>query len=86
MLWKRIFTDGAELLPTKLENLESTLLSSYKCYDKALSLEVMDVDRRNLLKRIGNIHNELGVLYMNQAGCTYNSHVILIKNSKYIIH
>ncbi|GAB1869397.1 Erythroid differentiation-related factor 1 [Camponotus japonicus] len=63
--------NGAELLPKELENLESTLLSSYKCYDKALSLELMDVDRRNLLRRIGNIHNELGVLYMNQAGSRF---------------
>ncbi|XP_070155082.1 erythroid differentiation-related factor 1 isoform X2 [Polyergus mexicanus] len=63
--------DGAELLPKKLENLESTLLSSYKCYDKALSLELLDVDRKNLLRRLGNIHNELGVLYMNQAGSRY---------------
>lgn len=71
--WDAYFiTDGAELLPKKLENLESTLLCSYKCYDKALSLELLDVDRKNLLRRLGNIHNELGVLYMNQAGCGYN--------------
>lgn len=63
--------NGAELLPKELENLESTLLSSYKCYDKALSLELMDVDRNNLLRRLGNIHNELGVLYMNQAGSRF---------------
>lgn len=63
--------NGAELLPKKLENLESTLLCSYKCYDKALSLELLDVDRKNLLRRLGNIHNELGVLYMNQAGSRY---------------
>lgn len=26
------------------------------------------MDKNNLLRRLGNIHNELGVLYMNQAG------------------
>jgi hypothetical protein len=61
--------DGAELLPKSLESLESTMISSYKCYEKALSLEPIDIDRNNLLRRLGNIHNELGVFYMNQAGC-----------------
>ncbi|XP_068977748.1 erythroid differentiation-related factor 1 [Bombus flavifrons] len=60
-----------ELLPQRLESLESTLVASYKCYEKALSLELMDMDRNNLLRRLGNIHNELGVLYMNQAGTRY---------------
>jgi len=61
--------DGAELLPKSLESLESTMISSYKCYEKALSLEPIDIDKNNLLRRLGNIHNELGVFYMNQAGC-----------------
>lgn len=60
--------DGAELLPQRLETLEATLVASYQCYEKALSLEPLDMDRNNLLRRLGNIHNELGVLYMNQAG------------------
>ncbi|KAH0944645.1 hypothetical protein HN011_004591 [Eciton burchellii] len=60
--------NGAELLPKSLESLESTMISSYKCYEKALSLEPIDIDRNNLLRRLGNIHNELGVFYMNQAG------------------
>ncbi|KAK1125167.1 hypothetical protein K0M31_006507 [Melipona bicolor] len=63
--------NGAELLPQHLESLESTLVASYKCYEKALSLEPIDMDRNNLLRRLGNIHNELGVLYMNQAGTRY---------------
>ncbi|XP_032675397.1 erythroid differentiation-related factor 1 [Odontomachus brunneus] len=61
----------AELLPTRLESLESTLISSHKCYNKALSLEPIDMDKNNLLRRLGNIHNELGVLFMNQAGGTF---------------
>lgn len=64
-------------MPQRLESLESTLVASYKCYEKALSLELMDMDRNNLLRRLGNIHNELGVLYMNQAGSKYFLHVIV---------
>lgn len=61
-------SDGAELLPSQIDSLEATLVTSYKCYEKALLLEPLEVDRNNLLRRLGNIHNELGVLYMNQAG------------------
>ncbi|XP_003701400.1 erythroid differentiation-related factor 1 [Megachile rotundata] len=63
--------NGAELLPQHLESLESTLVASYKCYEKALSLEPLDMDKKNLLIRLGNINNELGVLYMNQAEARY---------------
>ncbi|XP_054016507.1 erythroid differentiation-related factor 1 [Hylaeus anthracinus] len=59
--------NGAELLPQHLESIESTLVASYMCYEKALSLEPLDANKYNLFKRLGNIHNELGVLYMNQA-------------------
>ncbi|XP_076677136.1 erythroid differentiation-related factor 1 [Andrena cerasifolii] len=64
-------TNGAELLPQRLESLESTLVASYICYKKALSLEPLDMDKNNLSRRLGNIHNELGVLYMNQAATHY---------------
>jgi len=78
-------TDGAELLPQGLESLESTLVSSYKCYEKALSLEPMDMDKNNLLRRLGNIHNELGVLYMNQAGCMYKLRTYNRGYNKYLL-
>ncbi|XP_014205550.1 erythroid differentiation-related factor 1 [Copidosoma floridanum] len=58
--------NGAEILPEHFESLEVTLVASYKCYEKALLLEPLEADRNNLLRRLGNIHNELGVLYMNQ--------------------
>lgn len=59
-----------ELLPKKFESKESTLVDSYKCYEKALALQQPNVDRNNLQKRVGNTHNELGVLYLNKAtGC-----------------
>ncbi|XP_017791827.1 PREDICTED: erythroid differentiation-related factor 1 isoform X2 [Habropoda laboriosa] len=64
-------TNGEELLPQHLESLEFTLAASYKCYKEALSLEPLEMDKNNLLRRLGNIHNELGVLYMNQAGTRY---------------
>lgn len=63
-----LISGDTELLPQRLESLESTLVASYKCYEKALLLEPLEMDRNNLLRRLGNIHNELGVLYMNQAG------------------
>lgn len=65
---KFIFSDGVDLLPQNLNSLEETLEASYKCYEKALTLEPLEIDKNNLLRRLGNIHNELGVLYMNQAG------------------
>ncbi|XP_011298230.1 erythroid differentiation-related factor 1 isoform X1 [Fopius arisanus] len=58
---------GAECCSGALGSIEDCLLASYKCYEKALSLVLQDVERTNLLRRVGNIHNELGVLYMNQA-------------------
>ncbi|XP_076295316.1 erythroid differentiation-related factor 1 [Lasioglossum baleicum] len=61
-------SSDAKLLPERLESLETTLVASYKCYEKALLLEPSEIDKNNLLRRLGNIHNELGVLYMNQAG------------------
>lgn len=67
----KFITDGAELLPAALDSLETTLVASYKCYEKALALEPLDDDKNNLLRRLGNIHNELGVLYMNQAAAKY---------------
>jgi len=58
-------------LPKKLESLQSTLVLAFKCYDKVLPLEPMDMDKNNLLRRLGNIHNELSMLYINQTGCMY---------------
>ncbi|XP_076164566.1 erythroid differentiation-related factor 1 [Ptiloglossa arizonensis] len=63
--------NGAELLPQHLESLEFTLVASYKCYEKALLLEPFVTDKKNLIRRLGNIHNELGVLYMNEAAIRY---------------
>ncbi|XP_012287568.1 erythroid differentiation-related factor 1 [Orussus abietinus] len=64
-------TNDSELLPQHLERLESVLEASHKCYEKALSLEPSDVDKNNLMRRLGNSHNELGILYMNQATARY---------------
>lgn len=70
-------SDDAVFLPMKLESIESTLIASYRCYEKALSLETVEADRHNLLRRLGNIHNELGVLYMNQAGIHYQQESVV---------
>ncbi|OXU32038.1 hypothetical protein TSAR_004336 [Trichomalopsis sarcophagae] len=61
--------NDAEVLQKGFDSLEVTLMASCKCYEKALYLEPSKVEKNNLLRRLGNIHNELGVLYMNQAGC-----------------
>ncbi|KAF7997417.1 hypothetical protein HCN44_005988 [Aphidius gifuensis] len=63
--------NGAELLDRALISIEESLIVAYKCYEKALSLEPADIDKKNLLRRLGNVHNELGVLYMNQASLKY---------------
>lgn len=53
--------------PSVLENLQDLLSSSNQFYRCALSLVNASVDRDNLYRRLGNIENELGVFYMNQA-------------------
>lgn len=82
--------DGAELLPQRLESLESTLVASYICYKKALSLEPLDMDKNNLLRRLGNIHNELGVLYMNQAASKWlfiyqYYHFVILRTGEFML-
>lgn len=49
---------------------EYQLFISSKCYEAAYDLLVSDHDSDQLgrvLKRLGNIRNEMGVYYMNQA-------------------
>lgn len=67
-----LYLGNAELFVETLESLEATLVASYKYYEKALALEPLEDDKNNLLRRLGNIHNELGVLYMNQAATKYH--------------
>lgn len=55
-----------EGFPKHLKNLEDSLLGSSICYRRALATGVL-ADNENLLRRLGNIENELGVFYMNQA-------------------
>ncbi|XP_034944634.1 erythroid differentiation-related factor 1 [Chelonus insularis] len=63
-----------ELFPKILNNLEQTLIASFQLYEKALSLNPTENDKDNLLRRLGNIHNELGVFYMNQAMSKYSQY------------
>ncbi|CAD6239249.1 GSCOCG00008661001-RA-CDS [Cotesia congregata] len=60
-----------ELLPETLTTLEATLIVSLNCYEQALALGPLEPDKNILIRRLGNIHNELGVLYMNQATSKY---------------
>jgi len=56
-----------DLLPAKIDTFEQMLLASLHCYERAWQL---DPQQDNLPRRIGNVHNELGVLYMHQAAGT----------------
>lgn len=66
------------IFPERFQSLESVLVASQICYEKALSFDPKDKDRENLLKRLGNIQNELGVLYMNQVSCKY---ILIARNN-----
>ena len=59
-----------ELIPQSIGSMEQMLLASRKCYLQALVVEPVEQQRSNLRRRLGNIENELGVLYMNQAAGT----------------
>ncbi|KAJ9579565.1 hypothetical protein L9F63_004750 [Diploptera punctata] len=56
-----------ELLPETFDSMEQMLQTSCRCYERALTLN----PKSDLQRRLGNIHNELGVLYMNQAAARY---------------
>ena len=62
--------DGVEvsLIPDKLDSMEQMLKSGLRCYERGLQLSPELV---NFHRRIGNVHNELGVLYMSQAQCEF---------------
>jgi hypothetical protein len=55
------------VIPEIVDSMEQMLQASCSCYQKALALESHDQQKSNLQRRLGNIHNELGVLYMNLA-------------------
>ncbi|XP_029844303.2 erythroid differentiation-related factor 1 [Ixodes scapularis] len=56
------------------QDLERTLILSARCY--ASALKILSSERLNefqqLTRRLGNISNELGVFYMNQAARIFN--------------
>nr|CAD7401480.1 unnamed protein product [Timema poppensis] len=57
-----------QLIPEHILTMEQMLEASRECYLQALALEKPNT---NLWRRLGNIENELGVLYMNQAAMVY---------------
>ncbi|KAK6638651.1 hypothetical protein RUM43_006918 [Polyplax serrata] len=59
-----------EGFPERLKNLEDLLLGSVACYQRAIGVGEAG-DNENLLRRLGNIENEVGVFYMNQAAAKY---------------
>lgn len=60
-----------DVIPETVDSMEQMLQASCCCYQKALALESHDQQKSNLQRRLGNIHNELGVLYMNLAAARY---------------
>ncbi|XP_063979735.1 erythroid differentiation-related factor 1 [Diachasmimorpha longicaudata] len=64
---KNIDINGHEYCSEAFKSIEDCLQASHKSYEKALALEPLQIDRTNLLRRIGNVHNELGILYMEQV-------------------
>nr|CAD7585938.1 unnamed protein product [Timema genevievae] len=61
-----------QLIPEHILTMEQMLEASRECYLQALALEKPNT---NLWRRLGNIENELGVLYMNQAASTCNQDI-----------
>jgi len=67
--------DKVDVIPDAVRSIEQMLQASCSCYTTALSLETHDQQKNNLQRRLGNIHNELGVLYMNLAAARYQEEV-----------
>ncbi|KDR07710.1 Erythroid differentiation-related factor 1 [Zootermopsis nevadensis] len=63
--------DLLDVIPKTIDSIEQMLQTSCCCYQKALALEPHDQQKNNLQRRLGNIHNELGVLFMNLAAARY---------------
>lgn len=59
-------------MPESIENNEQLLQISCQCYERSLASEP-GAEKTNLLRRLGNVHNELGTLYMNQACTEFNN-------------
>ena len=62
------FSSGFDVNPASIDNHEHILVKSLQCYEKAAAIHSSD----SLTKKIGNIYNELGTLYMNLAAGKFN--------------
>jgi len=61
------YLDDTVPVELDLPNMEDVLRSALECYKQAVALNPAEDQKGSLYRRIGNIHNELGVLYMSQA-------------------
>ncbi|KAJ8686309.1 hypothetical protein QAD02_022103 [Eretmocerus hayati] len=68
----QLIENDAEVLPERFDTIEGTMVASFKCYERAKNLAPTKQDENTLYRRLGNIHNELGVLYMNEASLRNN--------------
>lgn len=60
------------------ESIEELLLTSMRCYELAIELS-KEKAQEELLGRLGNVQNELGVKYMYRAQGKFSYTVLLTK-------
>ena len=47
------------------------MITSLKCYEKAIELDPSNVDKNDLVHRMGKMQNELGHFHMAVADCKF---------------
>lgn len=72
---KFCFIDFDGLFPEKIDDNEEMLRLSIVCYERALAAGPGE-EKENLLRRLGNAHNESGTHYMNRACTNFNSGIL----------
>lgn len=71
VLGGEMYLEELKPLPSEILSMEQMLATSCKCYQRALEVQAFQQQKHNLMRRLGNVHNELGVLYMNQAASLF---------------
>nr|XP_018900109.1 PREDICTED: erythroid differentiation-related factor 1 [Bemisia tabaci]XP_018900110.1 PREDICTED: erythroid differentiation-related factor 1 [Bemisia tabaci]XP_018900111.1 PREDICTED: erythroid differentiation-related factor 1 [Bemisia tabaci] len=64
------YKEDLKLIPDTIPDFGETLLQCCHCYERALQHQKIRAQRNILKRRLGNVHNELGAFYMNQAEAT----------------
>lgn len=69
-----------KLIPDTIPDFGETLLQSCHCYERALQHQKIRAQRNILKRRLGNVHNELGAFYMNQAEGNSSEFMCILPN------